>query len=125
MKLLKLGKKTGIAGIVLGALGFGGASWDASQSEEVPQAQVEMRENLEDAVNELNGIIQSGKVITGTVRDTAETIVESTKEQVAVTREEITKEVRTSLQNIVATVASSVAGIVGTFLAALGFRNED
>ena len=122
---MKLGKKTGIAGIVLGALGFGGGTLESLKPEEPSPAEIEMRENLESAVTELNGIIQSGKVITSTVRDTAESIVEETKQEVISTREEIQKEVKSSLQNIVAMAASSVAGIVGTFLAALGFRNEE
>lgn len=136
---MKLGKKTGIAGIILGSLGFGGGA--AVETATAPEPEVvrventEALEELEGAVTELGSIITSGRVITGEIRERASEVMSAAKEravtttasvreQAALTREELEAEVQASFQRLVATAASGLAGIVGTILAALGFRDE-
>lgn len=136
---MKLGKKTGIIGIVLGALGFGGGTVfetaTAPETEVVRVENTEALEELEGAVTELGSIITSGRVITGEIRERASevmgaakeravTTTASVREQAALTREELEAEVQASFQRLVATAASGLAGIAGTILAALGFRDQ-
>ena len=141
----KLGKKTGIAGIVLGALGFGGGTvtettpTPAQEELAVLQEQVQERyeetiASLETAVSEVGSVVQSGRVITQRVRDEVRDTVDEARERAITTiagvgeeaedlRDDLLAEAKNSLQRLIATAASGLAGIVGTILAALGFRS--
>ena len=144
----KLGKKTGIAGILLASLGFGGgtameATKPTSAQQELIELQEEVQERYEDtiesletAVTKVGSVVRSGRVITQRIRDDVTDTVDEAKER-AITavasvsaeaekvRNDFLSEAKNSVQRMIATVASGVAGIIGTVFAALGFRKEE
>lgn len=142
MDLTKLGNKSGIAGIILAALGLGGGTagdFLLSQSSQPPPAHVSYgerraNETLLAAVENLGRLLEEPRAVTeeriGEARkivreakETARTSLGRAKEELAGTREEIRATVRESLREVGVKAVSGLAGVVGIFLSAAGFRD--
>ena len=139
---MKLGNKSGIAGLLLAWLGLGGAvstgltgeQEAASPAAPAPSVHnIEALETLEEAVTELGSTVQAGEFITQQVadearatmrqaRETAVSALGAARNELRQTGEELGQQARHSLQEMLATAASGLAGLVGSVLAALGFR---
>ena len=141
MELNKLGNKSGIAGIILAALGLGGGTFSGEIARELappaPYVSYEQRqanETLLAAVDRLAQVITSGEQITTQIKDnvemirkraaeTAQQVATDTQAEVLQTRDEVVATVRESIRAVVVKAASGLAGIVGVFLSAAGFRS--
>jgi hypothetical protein len=141
---MKLGNKSGIVGLLMAWLGVGGAVTTGLTGEQAaatasPPApsvhNIEALETLEEAVNKLGSTVQAGQFISqqvadearATVREAQETAVSAlgvAREELRQTGQELGQQARHSLQEMMATAASGLAGLVGSVLAALGFRRS-
>ncbi|MEM0964804.1 MAG: hypothetical protein AAGJ81_01465 [Verrucomicrobiota bacterium] len=142
MQLNRLGNKSGIAGIILAALGLGGGSFSDQIAAEFapppPYVSYENRQTvqaLQEAVNRLARVITHGGAITTQIKENVEVIrrqaaettttaLEEGKAEVLQTRDEVVATVRESLNGLMVKAASWLSGIVGIFMTSAGFRSS-
>jgi len=139
---IQLGNKSGIVGILLAALGLGGGTFgDALTREFAPPKAYETYETrqavetLQEAVDRLAQVITTGQAVTTRIKDNVELIrrqagetaaaaLGDAKEQVLQTRGEVVATVQESIRAVAVKAISGLAGVVGIFLSAAGFREE-